>query len=90
MLKGLLMASGWLALYALDRKDADYRWAMLFSLLNIGWLFAVMFCFFEHEDPIALAVCIIISIAYPAIITVFGIRNRKKAKVNAAKTDKQE
>lgn len=90
MLKGLMMASGLLTLYALNWKDANYRWALLFSLLNFGWLFAVMFCFFEHEDLVAFAVCIIISIAYPAVVAAFGIRNRKKAKDNLDKADKQE
>ena len=90
MLKGLMMASGWLTLYALNWKDANYRWALLFSLLNFGWLFAVMFCFFEHENPIALAVCIIISIAYPAVVAAFGIRNRKKAKGNESEENEKE
>ena len=90
MLKGLMMASGWLTLYALNWKNADYRWALLFSLLNFGWLFAVMFCFFEHEDPVALAVSILFSIAYPALVAFIGIRRRKKAKENADKTDKQD
>lgn len=85
MLKGLLMASGWLTLYALNRKDADYRWAILYSLLNCAWLMCVLFAIFEHN-----VVSILISIAYPAIITAFGIRNRKKAKENAEKADKQD
>ena len=83
MLHSLIFASGSLTLYILYgknvNKDEFYNLRALgYTLLNLFWLIA-LFCSFDSDSGIATQlVCIVLTIAYPAIITIFGIRNRKR------------
>jgi uncharacterized membrane protein len=92
MIKGLMMASGFLTMYILYGKNYDggknNSKVALYSFLNICWALCFFFALLAQNEPIALAVLILIIIAYPAIIIVCGIRNRRKAKANDIKTEK--
>ena len=80
MLKGLLMASGTITLYILYGKNVDkksYRVALAYSLLNMLWLLTLLCSFIEPGLATRIG-CIVFTIAYPAIITICGIRNRKR------------
>lgn len=83
MLQGLLMASGSITLYILYGKNADKSKfnnirAIGYSLLNMLWLIT-LFCSFDSGSGLATQIaCIVLTIAYPAIIIICGIRNRKR------------
>lgn len=79
MIKGFMMASGLLTLYILHGKNCDNSRVGLYSFLNICWTLCILFAFLAQDDPVALAAMILIIIAYPAIIIVCGIRNRRNS-----------
>lgn len=54
-------------------------WAFIFPTLM--WCLMFVFAILSKDEPVALAICILIVIGYPAIIIVLGIRTRKKRKM---------
>lgn len=83
MLQALLFASGGITLSILYgenvKKDEFYNMRALgYSLLNMFWLIT-LFCSFDSGSGIAIQIaCIVFAIAYPAIIIMCGVRNRKR------------
>ena len=92
MIKGLMMASGLLTMYILYGKNFDggtnNSKVALYSFLNICWAL----CFFAllSGDEMVVLGALVLIIAYPAIIIALGIRNRRKAKANDTKTEKND
>ena len=83
MLKGILMASGWITLYALyGAKNFDggkgNKKMLGYSMLNVLWLVAVLGAIFVDDGIVTRLILIAVAVAYPIIITACGIKNRKK------------
>lgn len=81
MIKGFLMASGLITLYILYGKNTDSvktnNRMIGYSLLNMIWLLTLMGSIIGGSEPVLQIVCIVFAVAYPAIIIMCGIRNRK-------------
>lgn len=83
MLQSLLLSSGRLTLYILYGKNVNKNKfysmrALGYTLLNMLWLIT-LFSSFDSGSGLAVQIaCIVITIAYPAIIIICGIRNKKK------------
>lgn len=77
------MASGWLTLCALyGAKNFDggkgNKKMLGYSMLNVLWLSFVAGAIFVDDGIVERLILVAIAVAYPVIITVCGIRNRKK------------
>ena len=85
MIKGLIMASGLITFRILFGKNAkikSHSIVLAFSMLNLLWITALLVSIFGGEEISLQIVSIIVSIAYPLILTILGIKNRKKSKAN--------
>ena len=83
MIKALIMASGLLTFRILFGKEAKIKSnsiILVFSLLNLLWIASLLVSIFGGEDISLQIVCIILTVAYPLILTILGIKNRKKSK----------
>ena len=84
MLKGLLMASGYLVLYIVYGKDGSENekygvpTVLGCSLLFTAWLFSVILLFLRPTGS-ALIVCLSFAILIPLLIAIWSVRARKKA-----------
>lgn len=84
MIKGLfmalLMASGQLVHCILYGKDAterkDSRTLLGYASLNMAWIVVLLGAIFGGEILILQIICIILSIAYPVILAILGIKRR--------------
>ena len=83
MLQALLLSSGKLIRYILygeNAKNSELRniCELGYTILNMFWLIMLV-CSFDSDSGLATQfVCIVLTIAYPAIITICSIRNRKR------------
>ena len=93
MIKGCLMASGLINLYILYGKNGKNgkvgNQVIGYSLLNMIWLFTLFGSIYGGAEPILQIVCIAFTIAYPAILSICGIRNRRKMKDMKQEAEKE-
>ena len=98
MIKGLfmalLMASGQLVHCILYGKDAterkDSRTLFGYALLNMAWIVVLLGAIFGGEILILQIICIILSIAYPVILAILGIKRRNNTNQSNMCINEQE